>query len=132
MKFIIATIFFASVSVISAQRGSYAGSSPIVSGLRQPFDDNLGNRQNSVQPLNSNTFQQPQQQTPQFFPQNNANLADRINQLPPSNQPFWFLNQHAINAHLNQPQPGFGGIAQGGFGAPPNSLFQPGTFVAGR
>lgn len=120
MKFIISTLFFALFSMISAQRGSYAGNSPIVSGLRQPFNNEVGTRNN-----NGNSIQQ----VPQFMNPNNNNLINRVNQLPASNQPFWFLNQQAINAHLSNPQPQFD---QGyGFNGPAQN-FQPGTFIAGR
>jgi hypothetical protein len=119
MKFIISAILFASFSMISAQRGSYAGSSAIISGLRQPFDNSLGQRLGDQQAnvpnyLNTN---------------NNYPLNERINNLPPSNQPFWFLNGPAINAHLNIPQPQLNGIAQLNV---PGASFQPGTFVGGR
>ena len=118
MKFFIASILFVSASMISAQRGSYAGNGPIVSGLKQFGSTN--NRQLN-QPLNSNSIQQPNQ----FFG-NDPYLMNRINQLPAASQPFWFLNRNAINAQIGQqPQPGFG------FGMPVPS-FQPGNFVAGR
>lgn len=122
MKFIISAILFASISMISAQRGSYAGSSPIVSGLRQPFDNGVGQR------LNDQNQNQQSANIPTYMnTDNNYLLVNRLNQLPPGNQPFWFLNGPAINAHLNQPQPQFGGPQLAPF-----SDFQPGNFVAGR
>lgn len=54
MKFFISVILFASVSMITAQRGSYAGSGPIVSGLRQPYNNDISQRagdQYAVQPF---------------------------------------------------------------------------------
>ncbi|KAG5674654.1 hypothetical protein PVAND_004608 [Polypedilum vanderplanki] len=103
------------VALTSAQRGHYAGSRPINDGIKGEFPDvqqptNLGNRftDNSIgsgqtQPVNSNPVNP--NLIPQYHPYNNMNLFNYFNQLPQHQQPFWFLNNEAIQGHLNRQQP---------------------------
>lgn len=116
MKFVIAVTILLTffVSMITAQRGSYAGSAPIVGGYKQGWggESNTGNRIDD----NLQSTQSAQPSIPFIAPaQNNYNLINRIAQLPSQHQPFWYLNSQAINNHLNQQQ-----------------SFVPGTFVGGR
>lgn len=92
------------VLTVNAQRGSYAGSSPIINGIKrsllnQQYPDSIDNRFNddsAEDNLNSNFLP--------FYPQSSYNsnqLVNRINQLPDYKQPFWFQNRDYINSYLN-------------------------------
>ncbi|CRK86561.1 CLUMA_CG000209, isoform A [Clunio marinus] len=89
---------FMLISVINAQRGSYAGVRPIENGIKGPFpsppptninnrfgDDSIGNGL-PVDALGD------------------YNLVNKLSQLPLNKQPFWLLNYQHIEAHRNQPQ----------------------------
>lgn len=79
MKFIIAVTFLMAAfyaPLITAQRGSYAGTGSIVNGNRESFTDNSPNRvsEQTFEPIQDNSVrQQPQyyqQQQPYWYPQN--------------------------------------------------------------
>ncbi|KAL7041981.1 hypothetical protein ACKWTF_000976 [Chironomus riparius] len=90
-----------------AQRGSYAGSRPIVNGIKGPFpeeNNELANR------FSDSGTQQNVISLPQNFPiyvPHNMYLIDQVNQRPLNEQPFWFANRDIINEHLKGPGEGF-------------------------
>lgn len=91
----------------NAQRGSYSGSSAIVNGIKENLSgasQGINNRfggENSI-PDNINPNFVP------FYTQNSYNhnqLANRLDQLPQSQQPFWYVNKDYISNYLNNPPP---------------------------
>lgn len=104
MKFLVVfVVVLAVIDNIAAQRGSYAGSRPIKHAEKGPYPDNgISNRfgdSNSVQaaplPIDAN---------------GSYDLINRISQLPKEQQPFWYLNYQAIEAHRNKPELGVSNV----------------------
>lgn len=106
-------VFTTLVGLNSAQRGSYAGSRPIVNGLKGPFPEENNELTNR---FSDSENQQNVIPLPQNFPvyvPHNMHHIDQINRRPLNEQPFWFANRDYINQHLNGPsqngQPLIGG-----------------------
>jgi hypothetical protein len=99
-------VFTTLVGLNNAQRGSYAGSRPIVNGIKGPFpeeNNELANR------FSDSGTQQNVIPLPQHFPiyvPHNMYHIDQINQRPVNEQPFWFANRDIINEHLKGPGEG--------------------------
>lgn len=85
------------ISVTAAQRGSYAGSRPIINGIKGdfPVDTGISNRFGGDElPIDA---------------RGDVNLVNRLSDLPYNNQPFWFLNYQQIEQNRNQQQPQYVG-----------------------
>ena len=107
MKFIaVICVFTIIVGLSHAQRGSYAGSRPIVNGIKGPFPEENNELTNrfSDSTTDQNVIPLPQN-FPVYVPHNMYHI-DQINQRPVYQQPFWFANRDYINEHLNGPQGG--------------------------
>lgn len=107
MKFVIAVTFLMAAvyaPLITAQRGSYAGTGSITNGNREDFNSNSANRvsptQQNFEPIQDNSVRQQ----PQYYPQQ---------------QPQYYQQQPYF------PQGGF-------FPQQPQQAFVPGTFFGGR
>lgn len=97
-------VVFTIVDNIAAQRGSYSGSRPIKGAEKGPYPDNSG--------INNRFADSNSLDTPLPVDANGSyDLINRISQLPKEQQPFWFLNYQAIEAHRNNPQLGISNIA---------------------
>lgn len=104
------------LTVVTAQRGSYAGVRPISNGQKGPFPDasvGLSSRFgeddsiNSINNLNSgNTNNQRPLPVDAL---GNVHLVNQLVERPWYQQPFWLLNYQQIEAHRNQPQLAVGG-----------------------
>lgn len=80
------------ISVTEAQRGSYAGSRPIINGIKGdfPVDTGISSRFGGNDlPVDA---------------RGDVNLVNRLSDLPSNQQPFWLLNYQQIEQHRNQPQ----------------------------
>jgi hypothetical protein len=80
------------ISVTEAQRGSYAGSRPIIHGMKGdfPVETGISNRfAGDELPVDA---------------RGDVNLVNRLSDLPYSQQPFWLVNYQQIEEHRNQPQ----------------------------
>lgn len=101
------------LSVVNAQRGSYAGVRPISNGIKGPFPDastGLSNRFGDDNSLNNNINGNPNNQRPlPVDALGNVHLVNTLVERPWYQQPFWLLNYQQIEAHRNQPQLSLGG-----------------------
>lgn len=107
---VIATIcvFTSVISMCYAQRGSYAGSRPIINGYKGPYPEESNTLSNRFgDESNSINGYQNVIPLPQNFPFNadhNMYFLNNIDNLPQAQQPFWYLNRDYISNHLNGPQ----------------------------
>lgn len=101
------------LSVVNAQRGSYAGVRPINNSIKGPFPtvENTG--------LSNRFGDDDVYGRPQPLPVDalgDVFLVNKLSQLPPHQQPFWLLNYQQIEAHRNNPQlTGHGFVNRGSF-----------------
>lgn len=95
------------LSVVYAQRGSYAGVRPIMNGIKGPFPTQQSG-------LNNRFGDDVDQKPLPVDALGSYDLVNRLSQRPYYQQPFWLLNYEAIEAHRNQPQPGVGPFANRG------------------
>jgi hypothetical protein len=84
------------LSVANAQRGSYAGKRPIQNGIRGDYPTQATN-------INSRFGDDENQLPLPVDALGDANLVNKLSQLPPEQQPFWLLNYQIIERHRNQP-----------------------------
>lgn len=89
------------LSVVSAQRGSYAGVRPIQNGNKGDFpaqNVGLNNR------FGDNSINEAAPQRLPIDALGDYHLVNTLIQRPQHQQPFWLLNYQHIEAHRNQPQ----------------------------
>ena len=100
-------VFTTLVGLNYAQRGSYAGSRPIVNGIKGPFPEENNELANRFSDSNTQQNVIPLPQNFPIFVPHNMYLIDQVNQRPLNDQPFWFANRDIINEHLKGPGEGF-------------------------
>lgn len=105
MKSLIVVSIFVLLSAVNAQRGSYAGSRPVINGNRGDFPTQPTGLSNRFGDDSANQLPVPIDALGDHI------LVNRLSQLPENKQPFWLLNYQIIEAHRNQPQAQFAGNA---------------------
>jgi len=93
MKFLLVITVIATLCVAAmCQRGSYAGRRPIDGSNKGAFPDESGlsSRFGDINQLPVDA-------------RGDYALVNRISKMPIAQQPFWYLNQQAIEAHRSQP-----------------------------
>lgn len=90
----------AAFTIVTAQRGSYAGTKPILYGDKKDENNGLNNR-----------FGDDSKDSTVTPPKLDANyFSNYYNSLPVDQQPFWWSNREHIQQHLNQPEGGTSNI----------------------
>lgn len=93
------------LSVVNAQRGSYAGRRPINHENKGDFPtQGAAGLNNRFGESDVNGFVATPQQPLPVDALGDYEYYNRVSQLPYWQQPFWLLNYQQLEAHRNQPQ----------------------------